>query len=169
MATWEFRLPARRAWLGPACTVIAILGLLAYTRPPLPRLRRYERPLWHDVGSILTPVQPGEVVLADSRTSYMVPVLTGGRVVAWRHPIYWVPDHAERRESQERFFAAATDAERRAAIARYHVRWVLLNRREVHLSPGDEERLLALGCVVAERGSLVLLDLFGSCPSRPSA
>ena len=169
MATWELRLPARRAWLAPACTVIAILGLLAYTRPPLPRLRRYERPLWHDVGSILTPVQPGEVVLADSRTSYMVPVLTGGRVVAWRHPIYWVPDHAERREAQERFFAAATDAERRAAIARYHVRWVLLNRREVHLSPGDEERLLALGCVVAERGSLVLLDLFGSCPSRPSA
>jgi hypothetical protein len=168
VATWESRLPARRAWLAAACTLMVILGLLAYTRPPLPRLR-YERPLWHDVGSILTPVHPGEVVLADSRTSYMVPVLTGGRVVAWRHPVYWVPDHAERRQAQERFFAAATDAERRAVIARYQVRWILLNRREVRLSPEDERRLLALGCVVTERRSLVLLDLVGSCPFRPSA
>jgi hypothetical protein len=168
VATWESRLPARRAWLAAACTLMVILGLLAYTRPPLPRLR-YERPLWHDVGSILTPVHPGEVVLADSRTSYMVPVLTGGRVVAWRHPVYWVPDHAERRQAQERFFAVATDAERRAVIARYQVRWILLNRREVRLSPEDERRLLALGCVVTERRSLVLLDLVGSCPFRPSA
>jgi MFS family permease len=169
VATWESRLPARRAWLAPACTVMAILGLLAYTRPPLPRLRRYERPLWYDVGSILTPVRPGEVVLADSRTSYMVPVLTGGRVVAWRHPIYWVPDHAERREAQERFFAAATDSERRAVIGRYHVQWILLNRREVQLSPGAEERLLALGCIVAKHGPLVLLDVRRSCSaSGPS-
>jgi hypothetical protein len=95
----------------------------------------------------------------------MVPVLTGGRVVAWRHPVYWVPDHAERRQAQERFFAEATDAERREVIARYRVRWILLNRGEVHLSPEAEGRLLALGCVVAERGSLVLLDLRGSCPA----
>ena len=163
VATWESRLPARRAWLAPACTLIVILGLLTYTRPPHPRMLRYERPLWYDVRSVLTPVRPSDVVLADSRTSYMVPVLTGGRVVAWRHPVYWVPDHAERRQAQDRFFAEATDAERRAVIARYRVRWILLNRREVHLSPGAEERLLALGCIVAERGSLVLLDLRGSC------
>jgi len=164
VATGESRLPPRRAWLAAACTLMVLLGLLAYTRPPLPRLK-YERPLWYDVGSILTPVRPGEVVLADSRTSYMVPVLTGGRVVAWRHPVYWVPDHAERRQAQERFFAAATDAERRAVIARYQVRWILLNRREVSLSPEDERRLLALGCVVAERRWLVLVDLVGSsCP-----
>ena len=165
VATWESRLPARRAWLAPACTLIAILGLLTYTRPPHPRMLRYERPLWYDVRSVLTSVRPSEVVLADSRTSYMVPVLTGGRVVAWRHPVYWVPDHAERRQAQERFFAEATDAERREVIARYRVRWILLNRGEVHLSPEAEGRLLALGCVVAERGSLVLLDLRGSCPA----
>jgi hypothetical protein len=165
VATWEARLPARRAWLAPACTLIVILGLLTYTRPPHPRMLRYERPLWYDVRSVLTPVRPSEVVLADSRTSYMVPVLTGGRVVAWRHPVYWVPDHAERRQAQERFFAEATDAERHEVIARYRVRWILLNRGEVRLSPEAEGRLLALGCVVAERGSLVLLDLRGSCPA----
>lgn len=167
MATWESRVPARRAWLVPAGTLMVLFGLVAYTRPPLPRLR-YDRPLWYDVGSILTPVRPGEVVLADSRTSYMVPVLTGGRVVAWRHPVYWVPDHAERREAQDRFFAAATDAERRAVIARYQVRWILLNRREVLLSREEEARLLALGCIVAERNSLVLLDPSRSCSASGS-
>jgi hypothetical protein len=169
VATWESRLPARRAWLAPACTAIVILGLLAYTRPPHPRMLKYQRPLWYDVRNLLTPVRPSEVVLADSRTSYLVPVLTGGRVVAWRHPVYWVPDHAERREAQGRFFAAATDAERRAVIARYQVRWILLNRREVHLTPGAEARLLALGCVAAERGSLVLLDLRRSCSASGSS
>jgi hypothetical protein len=169
VATWESRLPARRTWLAAACTLMVMLGLLAYTRPQHLSLRRHGQPLWHDVGSILTPVRPGEVVLADSRTSYMVPVLTGGRVVAWRHPVYWVPDHAERREAQERFFASATDAERRAVIARYRVRWVLLNRDEVRLSPAAEEGLLSLGCLVAERGSLVLLDLRRMCSASGSS
>ncbi len=162
VAMWESRLPSRRAWLVPAGTAMVILGLLAYTRPPLPG-----RPLWPDVGAILTPIRPGDVVLADSRTSYMVPVLTGGRVVAWRHPVYWVPDHAERQQAQARFFRAASDDERRAMIARYRVRWILLNRQEVRLGPEEEEHLLAVGCVVAERKSLVLLDVGGACTARP--
>jgi hypothetical protein len=167
VATLEARLPTRRAWLVPACSVTLMLALFAYNRPPLPRILRHERPVWPDVGKILAPVHPGEVVLADSRTSYMVPALSGGRVVAWRHPVYWVPDHAERRQAQDRFFAAATDDERRAVITRYHVRWILLNRGAVSLSPEEEGRLLALGCVVAEDHSLVLLDLAAVCAAQP--
>jgi alpha-1,6-mannosyltransferase len=170
VAAWESRLPARRAWLIPAASVTMMLALFAHNRPPLPRIIRYDRPVWLDGETILTPVRPGEVVLADSRTSYMVPALSGGRVVAWRHPVYWVPDAAERRQAQDRFFEGATDDERRAVISRYHVRWILLDRSEVRLSPGEERRLLRLGCVVAERGSLVLVGLSSSCPtSRPSA
>lgn len=164
MATWETRLSGRRSWLVPASTVLAMLGMFAYTKPLRARmLLRNERPLWYDVGSILAPVHPGEVVLADSRTSYMIPVLTGSRVVAWRHPVYWVPDHAERREAQDRFFAAATDEERRAVVARYRVQWILLNRAEVRLNQEAEQRLLALGCVVTRRDSLILLDVRRSC------
>jgi hypothetical protein len=118
---------------------------------------------------MLAPVRPGEVVLTDSRTSYPVPALTGGRVVAWRHPIYWVPDHSQRRETQDRFFASATDSERRAVIARYRVSWVLLNRKEVDLSPAAEDGLLATGCIVAERGTLVLLDPRRSCSASGSS
>jgi hypothetical protein len=170
MATWESRLSWQRAWLVPAGSVVALLGLLAYTRPPHPSVLRYERPLWYDMAEILTPVRPSEVVLADSRTSYMVPVLTGGRVVAWRHPVYWVPDLAQRRDAQERFFAVTTNEERHALIARYHVQWVLLNRREVHFTPEEDAQLLSLGCIVAERGSLTLLDVRASClPSGSSA
>jgi hypothetical protein len=170
VAQWESRMSRRRAWLVPAGTLLVTVGLFAYDRPPLPHILRFDRPVWREVGNVLAPVHPGEVVLADSRTSYIVPALSGGRVVAWRHPIYWVPDHAERRQAQDRFFAGATDADRRAVIARYHVRWILLDRREVPLSPAEEGRLLALGCVVTDRQSLVLLDLTSSCRiSRPSA
>ena len=51
-------------------------------------------------------------------------------------------------------------------IARYHVRWIVFDRREVPLSPEEERRLLALGCAVVERGSLVLLDLAAVCAAR---
>ncbi len=169
VAAWESRLPARRAWLVPACSVAMMLALFAYARPQLPRILRYDRPLWPDAGEILAPVHPGDVVLADSRTSYMVPALSGGRVVAWRHPIYWVPDHAARRQAQDRFFGATADDERRAVLTRYGVRWVLLNREEVGLNPEEESRLLALGCVVAERESLVLLEVAAVCAPRRSA
>jgi len=166
VAAWESRLPAKRAWLGPACVLMVVVGFVDYNRVPFRRIVRDEQPVWPEVQRILAPVRPGEVVLADSRTSYMVPALTGGRVVAWRHPVYWVPDHTERREAQQRFFAAAADSERRAMIARYHVRWIVFDRREVPLSPEEERRLLALGCAVVERGSLVLLDLAAACAAR---
>jgi hypothetical protein len=165
MAAWEARLRSDRSWLPPACALAALLALFAYDRPPLPRIRRYRTPIWHEVQRVLTPVRYGDVVLADSRTSYMVPVLTGGHVVGWRHPVYWVPDLAERREAQDRFFTRVTDAERRKVIARYSVRWVLLNRDEVMLGPAEERRLVGLGCVAADRGQLVLLDLRSSCVS----
>jgi hypothetical protein len=157
-ATWEAWLPAKRAWRAPAVALTVILGFAVYNRSELRRIVRPEHQLWPEVKGILAPIRPGEVVLADSRTSYLVPVFTGGRVVAWRHPVYWVPDHADRRQAQTRFFGEAGDDERRAMIARYHVRWILLNRREVQLSPEENRRLLDLGCVVADRDSLVLLE-----------
>jgi len=163
MAEWEARRGSRRSWLPAACALAALLALFLYDRPPLPRLRRYRPPLWHEVQRVLAPVRPGEVVLADSKTSYMVPVLTGGHVVAWRHPVYWVPDVAERREAQDRFFTTVTDAERRAVIGRYRVRWILLNRQEVTLGAAEQQRLVGLGCVVADRGPLVLVDMQSSC------
>lgn len=170
VAGWEARLTPRRAWLAPTAATVASLALFAFDRPPLPRILRYERPRWRDLQAFLKPVRPGDVVAADSYTSYPVPVLTGGRVLAWRHPVYWVPDHAERRDAQDRFFGGATDDERRAVIARYHVRWILVDRREARPAADDEERLRSLGCVVADRDSLLLVKAGAPCPApRPPA
>jgi alpha-1,6-mannosyltransferase len=174
VAAWESRLPAKRAWVAAGCALIVAVGFVAYNRAPLRRIVRDARPPWQEIERVLAPVGPGDVVLTDSRTSYVVPALTGGRVVAWRHPIYWVPDHTERRHAVERFFATAPDEERRAVIARYGVRWVLLDRRRVPLDLEEEARLMSLGSVVAERESLLLVDL-GATPAaqrqggRPSA
>jgi hypothetical protein len=38
VASLEARLPRRRTWLVPACTLSVILGLSAYDRPPLPHI-----------------------------------------------------------------------------------------------------------------------------------
>ena len=102
------------------------------------------------------------MVLADSFTSFIVPAFAG-RIVASIHPLYWVADHTERRRALERFFAGASDYERRAMIARYHARWILIDSRRVRLAPEEQERLVALGCVVAERESFRLLDLTARC------
>lgn len=167
---WESQLPTGRSWLVPAGSVVSALALFAHNKPPLPRIIRVDRQVWPEAKAILGPVRPGDVVLADSRTSYLVPALSGGRVVAWRHPVYWIPDHAERRKAQDQFFGTATDQERRAVIARYHVQWILLDRREVLLGPEEERRLLGLGCVVADGGALVLIEVADRCaaPASPS-
>jgi hypothetical protein len=165
VATWESRLPAKRAWVVPACALIVAVAFVAYNRAPLRRIVRDARPAWPGIKRILAPVGAEDVVLTDSRTSYMVPAFTG-RVVAWRHPVYWVPDHTERQHALERFFTAATDDERRAVIARYGVRWILLDRRQVRLTPEEEGRLLVLGSVVADRESLLLLDVGAECAAQ---
>jgi len=165
---WESQLPTGRSWLVPAGSVVSALALFAHNKPPLPRIIRVDRQVWPEAKAILGPVRPGDVVLADSRTSYLVPALSGGRVVAWRHPVYWIPDHAERRKAQDQFFGTATDQERRAVIARYHVQWILLDRREVLLGPEEERRLLGLGCVVADGGALVLIEVADRCAAAAS-
>jgi hypothetical protein len=123
---------------------------------------KYDPPLWPEVRAVLAPVRPGEVVLADSPTSYPVPALTGGRVVAWRHPVYWVPDQRERRAAQDRFFTPIAAPERRAILHRYQVQWILVNRQATELRGDEEAALLTLGCVVGQRDDLVLIGVSGA-------
>jgi hypothetical protein len=162
LAALELRLPRERRWLVPGGTLLVLAALFAVNRPPLPRLVKYDPPLWPEVRAVLAPVRPGEVVLADSPTSYPVPALTGGRVVAWRHPVYWVPDQRERRAAQDRFFTPIAAPERRAILHRYQVQWILVNRQATELRGDEEAALLALGCVVGQRDDLVLIGVSGA-------
>ena len=162
LAALELRLPRERRWLVPGGTLLVLAALFAVNRPPLPRLVKDDPPLWPKLRAVLTPVRSGEVVLADSPTSYPVPALTGGRVVAWRHPVYWVPDQRDRRAAQDRFFTPIADAERRAILRRYQVQWILLNRQATELRGDQEAALLGLGCVVGRRDDLVLIGVSGA-------
>jgi alpha-1,6-mannosyltransferase len=155
----ELRMPAGRRWLVPAATLVILGGLFVYSEQPLPRLLKYDPQPWREAAAILAPVRPGEVVLTNSLTGYYVPAVTGARVVAWRHPIYWIPDHEERRAAQKRFFGETSLPDRQETLERYGVRWILLNRAQAGLSAADETGLLSLGCVAGERDSLVLVDV----------
>jgi hypothetical protein len=134
---------------------------------PLPRLVKYDLPPWRDAAAILTPVHPGEVVLTEPLTGYYVPAVSGAKVVAWLPPIYWVPDHEERRAAQKRFYSPVSDDERREILTRYQVHWVVLNRNGA-LQGHQQDRVLALGCAALQRDSLVLVDVQprAGCASR---
>jgi hypothetical protein len=164
----ELRMPAGRRWTVPAATLVVLGGLFMYSEQPLPRLVKYDPQPWREAAAILSPVRPGEVVLTNSLTGYYVPAVTGARVVAWRHPIYWIPDHDERRAAQNRFFTPISEQERRAILSRYEVLWILLNRRHTPLDGPQEAALLSLACVVDQRDSLILA-VVQSPTCRPTA
>jgi hypothetical protein len=87
-----------------------------------------------------------EVVLTDLDTCWYVPAFRG-RVVAYPMQLPFVPDHAERVAAVERFFAPeATEAERRALLARYRVQWVLVPK---HHFPERPELPAAIGALGA--------------------
>jgi hypothetical protein len=54
-------------------------------------------------------------------------------VVAWPNPVYWVPDHAQRRADLDRFFLSDIDLATRAAIIR--------RRRARFIAVGERARL----------------------------
>lgn len=84
-----------------------------------------------DVGQgVLTgTIEDGDVVLGDLETIAPVPG-HGGRVVAWRAPLYWIADHDERRRDVATFLADGTSTEERRRILRqWNVEWILLDQR----------------------------------------
>ncbi len=69
-----------------------------------------------------------EVVLSDERTSWIVPAF-GGKIISTLHPLAFVADQPERRADLARFFDDATSpAERVQLAAKYHARYLLLDK-----------------------------------------
>jgi hypothetical protein len=95
-----------------------------------------------------------DVVLADVITAAVVPSM-GGRVVLWRHPLYWIDDLPERRQDLAHFFADnATASEQQQIAVRRHARWILLDR-----SNADAKRFLSFAHVEAEDEGFTLLRI----------
>jgi hypothetical protein len=100
-----------------------------------------------------------DVVLTDLSTAWLVPAF-GGKIVASRHPLYWIDDHEERRRAVSRFFGEATPLQaRRRIIARYGAKFVLLDSRRVELTQRARDDLSHLGSLVYEGKGMQLIAL----------
>jgi hypothetical protein len=89
-----------------------------------------------------------DVVMTDRDTCWYVPAFAG-RVVAYPMQLPFVPDHLERLGAVSRFFEPGlAEEERRALLARYRVRFILLPRHHFPDRPELRAELQALGATV---------------------
>ena len=74
-------------------------------------------------------VEPGEIVLSDLETSWLVPSF-GGKVIAGLHAQAFIADNDQRVEDLNGFFdPSASDQSRLAVIARYGPTYLLLDKQ----------------------------------------
>lgn len=103
-----------------------------------------------------------DVVLSDLSTSFTLPAVTG-KIVASRHPLYWVPDHDARRHELDVFFRSDTsDDERRAILRRRDVRFILI----IDMNDDVQKRVRALGEVEKEGHNYLLVRVATDEPLR---
>ena len=102
------------------------------------------------------PVRPGDVVLTDPITSWHVPSVCRGRIVAAIHFELFVPNQAQRMQDLNRFFSATTNADRRAIVSKYDVRWILLDRDQLGESLFME--LTREKAIAKHMGNRILMD-----------
>jgi hypothetical protein len=145
-------------WAPAAGALVALLFAARDTRP-LAHARTEGPFLWQAVRELTGPLEREDVVLADNVTGEQLTALTG-RVIASYNVQYWIPEHDQRKRDLAAFFDPGTsDEERRALIARYRARWILINERVLGLEAPELERLLALGEAKARLGILTLVAL----------
>ena len=91
-------------------------------------------------------VREDDVVIADLKTGRMLPSTTG-KIVASPHPVWWVPDHEERRQDVRRFFDTAVDNDvRREILERWHARFIFVDMT----SKGSRDLVDELGDLASE-------------------
>jgi hypothetical protein len=162
LADLEERLSGRARFAVPAVAVACALWLTNGQPDAVRRLRHPSVRRWPALTDILAPVGEDDTVVASEATSWMVPAFAG-KVVASIHPLYWVPDHDERRAALAAFFRVDTsDDERRGLLARFDARWLVLD--DARLAESERTRLLALG---REARRVEPFTLVAVGPSRP--
>lgn len=100
-----------------------------------------------------------DVVLSDTDTSWMVPTF-GGKIVAAKHPLAFVPDQDVRKADIDRFFDRETaKGERQKIMDKYRVKFLLLRRVG---GPGWQElqqSFMSYGKLAYESDTFVLIML----------
>ncbi len=158
LAHLEVALPPGRAVLASTAALAFVAAFATQAGDAFARCSPFRGPNVSPVAFLVEYVRPGDIVLSDLETSWEIPAFTG-RIVASRHPIYWVPDHLQRRTDVERFFAPGMDDDvRKEILRRWDARFILVDRARVGLSAEEAAHVIALGRTVATRGALVLVE-----------
>jgi hypothetical protein len=149
---------ARRALAG-VCAAILFGVFLMNSRSGLGHAMPGRETRYNDYLFLTSYTGQEDVVLSDINTSWMVPTF-GGKIVAARHPLAFVPDQRTRRDDVAHFFDPATgDTERTALIDKYHVRFLLLNDERIPHAHRILDTLESPARVLYRRGPLTLIEL----------
>lgn len=159
-ATLEQRLGSSRgAWpqrlLAPATAGFLLAASWpSVLRPTLEEMKPGD-PHW--LGFLGREVGRDDVVLAALEDCWYVPAFRG-RIVAYPMPLPFVPDHQERVEAVDRFFArGATREERAETMRRYRVSFILALRRGVPEGRAAPDELRELGTLADANDDYELL------------
>ena len=78
---------------------------------------------------LATYLKPGDVVLSDTFTSWVIPAMSGAKVVSLFHDNPLVPDNAARMNDTRSFFSPGTSqSERMAIVKRYGATHILIHK-----------------------------------------
>ena len=160
----SIRLPNIAGWLQPLfVTTGVVLVCLLLSGQPFGRTVKLSlpgrQPTYEACLFLKERTTQYEVILSDLNTSLKVPAL-GGKVVAHRYPLSYVPDSDSRQRDVQHFFTSlSTDAHRSAVIEKYGADFILINKDEIENWEGLVESLSALGSIDFENEQFVLISL----------
>jgi len=104
-------------------------------------------------------VNPDDLVLSDLLTSFRVPAVSG-KVLASFHPLYFVPDHEERRQQLKRLFSgAASESELQTLLRASRARFILIPLRRV--TPRTAALLQRAGKIIHQTPRYQLIEVPG--------
>jgi len=104
-------------------------------------------------------VTPNDIILSDSKSNWIIPSYNG-KVIASRHPLYWIDDYKERRTDVTSFFSKeSSDSLRLITIQNYRPDYILINFSNIQISCSTHRWLKSLGETVYEENNLELLKL----------
>jgi hypothetical protein len=158
------RFPRVSRWLftGMVLVLCVIFSYRTGLTPALQAAWPGQRPAFAAYTFLSEHTRQYDVVLADLRTSWFIPTF-GGKVVAARHPLAFVPDQQARVADLEFFFGRETDDASRKEIAqRYGADYLLLNKRNIGYWSEIATFFLPTSRLVYEDDNFLLIALNGS-------
>jgi hypothetical protein len=160
LASWESGMD-RGTFKATLCLVPVLVGLTFLNSGNASVLDealggfRGERVSHKQFESLADHIEQYDLVLADLKTSWMVPAFAG-KVIGWLHPVHWIDDDAQRRTDTSRFFSnKASREERLDIIRRYQPNYLLVNIKRHR----NQARFEGLGRSVFESKRFALYEL----------